>query len=122
MKIISVNKVTFLKDIDIYKKVKYLDKFRYFDGLDLENGKIRQFLFSLDDLSLYTVIPFITISGKLDNPYLILSRQILVSMNSNPIIIHNYIFNQLAIALDDFNIDNLNSYSIYFKYRKVSVV
>nr|AWX52928.1 hypothetical protein [Lactarius sp. (in: basidiomycete fungi)] len=113
--VISKKEITFLKDVDNYINVKPISRFRYFNIWALENSRIREFLYSLDELSIYTVIPFITVSSKLDDPILILSRQILVTMNSDPLIIHDYITKQYEIAVQDFNI-NMIIYYIQYKW------
>jgi hypothetical protein len=82
--------------------------------------EIAEFLYYLDNNEMYIVIPLITVSRKMDDPHLILSRQFFVANNSNPIMIQNYLGEQMSKASDQFNM-NLDDYTSFFKFRKIHV-
>lgn len=67
--------------------------------------------------------PFISVNCKLNDPYLNLSRQFLVTKNSNYNLIHDFLFNRIETFLDDFGIEeiNENNYFLIFKYKKVEL-
>ena len=50
---------------------------------------------------------------------MVLSRPILVSKYSNYLEVHRFISTKFNKALEDFNIDNLEDYSLILKHRKV---
>lgn len=52
---------------------------------------------------------------------MILSRQILVTKFSNPIIIHNLIFQKLDIAIEQFDINDLQYFFTVLKYKSVEI-
>jgi hypothetical protein len=54
---------------------------------------------------MYILLPFISVNNRVTDPYLTLSRQILISKQSNPILIYNYLDERLNIAFSDFGID-----------------
>jgi hypothetical protein len=113
--------VTLMKDIENTVEIKAYDRFKYFNIWMLEINLIRLFLYNLDDESIYTIIPFVTISCKLKDPILILSKQFLVTRNSNSVTIYDFIYKQMEIAKVDFNIGEVQCYNIYFKFRKVEL-
>jgi hypothetical protein len=116
---ISVERITFLNELDSFTLIKFISKFRYFDIYDNEIIKIKEFLHNLDNNSIYSVIPLATMSPKLDDPYIILSKQILITQYSNPYTLHNYLNEQLRKFCEDFNIEDLNNFRIYLKFRKI---
>jgi hypothetical protein len=65
-------------------------------------------------------MPFISINCRLNDPFLTLSRQFLISNQSNYVTIINYLNSQLQIALRDFGIDlNHSEFYLILKYKKV---
>jgi hypothetical protein len=90
-KIISSIAITFLKDINEFCKVTFLGKYKYFKTYFFDLQSINEFIQLLEDDTIYVVIPIISKSGKTDDPYLILSKQILVTSYSNPDIVRNYL-------------------------------
>ena len=53
---------------------------------------------------------------------MILSQQILITYNSNPLLLTNYINSELNKAMDLFNIDNLSKgYFTMLKYKQVEI-
>jgi len=65
----------------------------------------------------------ISIFGKDEEPYLILSKQILVTRYSNHITINNFINKQLDQALIDFNFNLDNKFHfLILKFKKINVL
>jgi hypothetical protein len=89
--------------------------------LKLEQFLIKDFILKLEDDSIYTILPFISINCKLNDPYVNLSRQFLVTKKSNYNLIHNFLVTQLETFKSDFNIDDLDNYYLIFKYKKVEL-
>jgi hypothetical protein len=77
------------------------------------------FITNLNSNSLYTVIPMISINNNPNEPYMVLSRSILVSKYSSYRMIQYYIYAKYLKSLEDFGIDNLEDYTLVFKYKKV---
>ena len=62
-------------------------------------------------------------NGKDEEPYIILSKQILVTKYSNPNTINNFINNQLDQALNDFNFNLDNKFHfLILKFKKINVL
>jgi hypothetical protein len=57
------------------------------------------FLSELDFKKIYTVIPFISINNRPDQPYIILSQQFLVTDQSNRLLITNMINENINKAI-----------------------
>lgn len=119
--IISTDSITFMKDLNDFMSVSPKGKYKYFKTICFDIVEIKEFIHFLENDSIYIVIPFISNSGKLDDPLLILSRQFLVTDASNIITIRDYIWKQYTKAIDDFNIDELDNYRCYFKFRKIEL-
>ena len=60
---------------------------------DLES--IKNFISNLDKNKIYIFIPLMSIDKNINDPYFILSRQIMVTKHSNPLIICAFILNRL---------------------------
>ena len=83
---------------------------------------VEMFILNLDNTSFYTVIPFISKYGKVEDPHIILSRQILLTGYSNPKTVYDFIGEQLGIALNDFGLSTPkihNNHYLIFKYKKI---
>jgi len=66
---------------------------------------MKNFYFNLEDKTLYTIIPFISVSCKTDDPFLTLSKQIILSKYSNYLTVNKFILNKLDVAIEQFMID-----------------
>lgn len=77
------------------------------------------FITNLNSNSLYAVIPIISINNNPNEPYIVLSRSILVSKYCNYWMVQYYIYAKYFKSLEDFGIDNLEDYRLVFKYKKV---
>jgi len=62
----------------------------------------------------------ISINRRYNDPYLTLSRQFLITNESNPILISDYLLEQLKKAEDDFDFQ-LDKYFLILKYKPVSL-
>jgi hypothetical protein len=76
-------------------------KFKYFFIPFFNIKGLEEFISNLDDESLYTVIPVLSMYGRNEDPHIILSTQILMSNYSDPKIISDYLNKQLEIAIND---------------------
>ena len=73
---------------------------------------------SLESTKCYVIIPIISHTNKSKDPWLVLSKMVIVTRFSNPELITNYFNNQWLKACDDFRMDPINSY-FSIKYRSV---
>jgi hypothetical protein len=104
----SINKITYLQDIIPHKDYFVFSEYDYTlfyfsDSLDIE-----LFLRELQIDKVYVVTFELIISELVDNdnpPVITLSKPILVTKNSNPLIISKFINNQLVQADNNFNLD-----------------
>src|SRR5258708_260984 len=97
----SKEKLTFLKDIRKDIDVYLNGEFKYFKIHLLDLQGISNFINFIDLNKICLVIPFISSSCKLDDPYLILSKQILISNYSSDLLIHDYLYNQFEKAITE---------------------
>jgi len=119
--ILSTKEISFLNDLDTRIKIIKDGKFKYYKMLYLELDDIKNFLNNLDHDKIYTLIPFISVNNRSDEPYTVLSRQILITRNSKPVLINNYANNKINKAFELFNSDIKNSYYTIFKYKQVKI-
>lgn len=119
LKNISINQVTLLSDINKEFFINKSNKSNYFKIRNFELEYFFDFIDGLDSNILYTVIPFISIKGDPNEPYLVLSRSILATRYSDYKIIKHYIYSKYLKSLEEFGIDTLDDYLLVFKYKKV---
>jgi hypothetical protein len=79
------------------------------------------FITNLDNNSLFTVIPIISIKNNFNEPYMVLGKSILVTRYSSYKLIHHDIYSKYLKSLDDFGIDGLEDFHIILKYKKVKL-
>jgi hypothetical protein len=103
----SINKITYLQDIIPHKFFVFSEYdytiFYFSDSLD-----IKLFLRELEIGKAYVVTFELIISEIIDienPPVITLSKPILVTKNSNPLLIAKFINNQLVQADNNFNLD-----------------
>ena len=119
----SNNNITFLKDVKPHILLNKRGKFKYFYIPHFEIKGIKDFISTLEDQSLYTVIPSISLYGKDEDPHLILSKQILITSYSNPTLINEFLNIQLDKAVTDFDFNLENKfYYLIFKFKKISIL
>ena len=87
--IISTKEITYLKDLDKRININKYGKFNYYKIYEFNNSNIWNFFNELEDNKVYTLIPFISANDRPDEPYIILSPQILITNNSNTLLIYN---------------------------------
>ncbi len=117
--IISTKEITYLKDLDKRININKYGKFNYYKLNEISNSKIWNFLHELDDNKVYTLIPFISANDTPDEPYIILSQQILITHNSNTLLIANYINNKIIDTINLYHITKLEEVKIIFKYKPI---
>jgi hypothetical protein len=122
LKRISISEINFLLDVNKHIDIDKRGKFNYFYIPNFEVEGINRFIAKLDDTSLYTIIPLISMHGKDGAPHIILSKQILISKFSKTEIINEFLLKQLDVATSDFEL-NLNSFHyLIFKYKKIFIL
>jgi hypothetical protein len=105
--LISTKEITYLKDIKKSIDINCYGEFKYYKIFRTQIEDIKIFILNLDDNKIYTVIPLISVNCKIDDPILILSRQILITKFSNPVLIHKLVCDNLAISIEQFGIIDL---------------
>lgn len=121
-KYISTRDITFMMDIDKAIQVNKIGKYYYRKFFYNYTDTIKEFILTLENDKIYVVIPFISVNCKLNDPFITLSKQFLISNQSNYVTIIDYLNSQLTIALSDFGIDaeNLDFYLI-LKFKVVTL-
>lgn len=119
--LISTKDITFLKDVDTKINIIKNGQFKHFKLYGCDLDQVKNFLFNLDSNKIYTLIPFISINAKIEDPLIILSRQILISRNSDPTLLYNYVNDRLLFAQDQFEFDKLESFYTIFKYKYIEI-
>ena len=121
-KSLSTTDISFLVDIDKTIDIDKRGKAYYFRIFGLNMDQITNFIDNIRNNDVFLINPFITISRTLNDPTLNLSRQFLVTNNSNPKIITNYLYDQLENAADQFEFEHEEKdYYLIFKYKKVYI-
>jgi|ERR1700744_6760458 len=119
LKLITSQQVTFLKDINKTVNINKHGEYKYFKIPLLDIRTIFSFIESLDGEKLYLIIPFISPACKLDEPYLILSKQFLISKYSNELVIHDFLNSQFEDAIINFGMSDIQHYYLIFKYKSI---
>ncbi len=119
--IISNKEITMLKDLDKRININKYGKFYYYKIYEFNNSNIWNFLKDLDDNKVYTLIPFISAKNNPNEPYIILSQQILITNNSKSLLLSNFINNKIIDTINLYNINNLENISLIFKYKSIKI-
>jgi len=118
----SQTNVTFLSEQVNNKKLFKIGYYHFFKIPQLELGALRDFLQILDFNKAYIILPILTTENvKGDGPILSLSKQILVTRDSDPMTISNFLFNQIELACMSYGIDNLENFTVVFKFRPLTL-
>jgi DNA polymerase type B, organellar and viral len=118
----SNTNVTFLSEQVNNKKLFKIGYYHYFKIPNLELDVLKDFLQILDFNKAYIILPILaTKETKGDGPILSLSKQILVTRDSNPITISNYLFTQISSACMDYGITDLENFIVVFKFRPLAL-
>jgi hypothetical protein len=107
LNLISTKEITLLKELDKLIHINKQGKFNYKNIPNFLQIHILNFINRLDENSIYTIIPMISMFGKDDDPYIIISKQLLISRFSSSELIHDYLYDRMLIAIQDFGIENL---------------
>ena len=118
--IISTKEITYLKDLDKRIKLNLYGRFNYWRIYDIRNYKVWSFLNELEDNKVYTLIPYISANDRRDEPFIVLSQQILITSNSNSKLLCDYINNKIIETKYLYNITELEGVLI-FKFKQVKV-
>jgi hypothetical protein len=121
LKHISINEVTLLSDINKELFIDQSGKSHYNEINNFEMEYFYNFITNLNSNSLYTVIPIISIKNNYNEPYMVLSKSILVTKYSSYKIIQYYIYSKYLKSLEDFGIDGLEDFHLILKYKKAKL-
>ena len=93
-------------------------------NFDLDD--VKNFLNNLDHDKIYILIPFISVNDRSDEPFTILSQQILITRNSTPVLLSNFIDDKTFKAFKLFNPEWSSteydiSYCTIFKYKVIDI-
>jgi len=119
LKLISIDNIMFLHNIIKEIFINQSSKSNYYEINNFEIRDFHDFFNKLDSNSLYTVIPVLSPSNDHNKPYIVLSRNILVSKYSSYRDLHPFIFAKYHEALEDF--DKYNSFHVTLKYKRVKI-
>jgi hypothetical protein len=118
----SKTNITFLSEQVNNKKLFKIGYYHFFKIPGLEIGILRDFLQILDFNKAYIILPILaTLETTGDGPILSLSKQILVTRDSNPITISDFLFNQMEIACMNYGIEDLENFTVVLKFRPISL-
>lgn len=118
----SQTNITFLTEQVANKKLFKIGYYHFFKIPNLELGGLKDFLQLLDFNKAYIVLPILAteeVSGS--GPILSLSKQILVTRESNATTISNFLFKQLEMACMSYGIENLNNFTLVLKFRPLAL-
>jgi hypothetical protein len=118
----SKTNITFLTEQVHNKNLFTIGYYHFFKIPNLEISILKDFLQILDYKKAYIVLPILTTEAtKGDGPILSLSKQILVTRDSDPMTISNFLINQIGLACDNYGIKDLVSYTVVFKFRPIAL-
>jgi len=118
----SRTNITFLSEQVNNKNLFKIGYYHFFKIPGLELGILKDFLQILDFNKAYIILPILaTPETKGEGPILSLSKQILVTRDSNPITISNFLSNQIEMACMNYGIDSLENFIVVFKFRPISL-
>src|SRR5579864_2310414 len=90
METISINQITMLKDLNRNIKLNKNETIQiYTSNYGLMD--LIAFIDNLEQDKIYIIIPILTANNLIDEPYIMLSQQILVTRNSEPKVLMNFI-------------------------------
>nr|AWX52916.1 hypothetical protein [Lactarius sp. (in: basidiomycete fungi)] len=115
---LSTNYITLLVDIDQTIDIDKRGKSYYYRSINIDSLNIENFLDNLEFNQVYLINPLISMNCRINTPYLTLSRQFLVTRNSNICLVTGYLKEQQAIAENVFNFE-LEIFYLLLKYKKV---
>jgi uncharacterized protein (DUF2164 family) len=122
IKYVCTVEINYLNSIDNKIKINKTGKYYYNQMFQINKNLINNFILNLNEDKLYVLIPLISISCKINYPYITLSRQIMISKYSNHNLITEFLNKQLNIYYDEIGIDKFddNFYNLIFKYKSIT--
>lgn len=119
LKVFSSVKISYLFEVNKTININKYGEFKYFNIFRANITDIENFILNLDALKVYTVIPLMSINKSIDDPYITLSKQILISKYSNPSIVHEFLINKLTRTGELYELGDLQYYWLTLKYKSV---
>jgi hypothetical protein len=119
-RLISTKEITLLKDLDRKIWISKKSKFNHTTFQELNYNNVYDFLCSLEHERFYILIPILSVNNCIDEPYVILSRQILITRYSNEQLLINFIRHKIFSLFNLFDINELEKFHIVFKYREIN--
>lgn len=116
----TTTKISFLKDInkDIYINKSW--KFYYFKIFRIDLDHISNFIYNLKDNEIYIINPIISINCQSTHPHVNLSEQFLITNESNPILINDFLLDQFQLFRTQFEFHD-DFYFLILKYKIVKL-
>lgn len=123
IKYVSNERIDYLRNLSSAIDVNVTSKYKYHQMYQINVDAIYNFILNLDDDKLYVLFPLISINGKIDNPYTTLSRQFMISRNSNHLLINNFLNEKLDFYYKEIGINSFDDdfYFLIFKYRSITI-
>ena len=90
----TTSKIDFLNNLDKKYKIDQSEKYFYINLYGWNTIIINTFLSRIRSNDVYLIFPFITTTKRFDDPYLRLSSQFLVTNESNPKLISDFLEKQ----------------------------
>lgn len=119
-KYFSTNDISFLTYFDRTINIDKSGRAYDFKTFRIELDNITNFIINLDENEIYLIDPVISINCRDSDPCVTLSRQFLVTNQSNPILINNYLIDQFGKFRADFGFHD-GYYFLIFKYKSVKL-
>jgi len=124
LSLFSQDNITFLTDQVNNKNLFTIGYYHFFKLPLLELTVLKDFLQILDFNKAYIILPILatdTIKTDSGGPILSLSKQFLVTRDSDPITIRNFLLKQIEIACENYGIADLENYTVVLKFRPISL-
>lgn len=121
---VSTKNITLLKDFEISQELRFNKNGKYYYNIinrshELNNKHIYRFLEQLVDKKVYVIIPLLSVNNTPEEPYVILSKQILVSNNSNEKLITDYLNERIKLFFDLYFLGEPEQMYVTFKYKEI---
>lgn len=121
---VSTKNITLLKDFEISQELRFNKNGKYYYNIinrshELNNKHIYRFLEQLVDKKVYVIIPLLSVNNTPEEPYVILSKQILVSNNSNEKLITDYLNERIKLFFDISLLNEPEQMYVTFKYKEI---
>lgn len=119
--LISTKQITFLNELDNRIDIDKYGPFKYHKSSNFEQEDIKHFLNILENNKIYIIIPFISKNCRINEPYIILSRQILITNKSNDLLLSGFINEKIEKAIELYNMVDFDGYYSVLKYKTVDI-